>query len=165
MVFWHALTLLLHLAGLALWLGGIAFFLIVFAPAARDLTPATAARTLNSGRIAFETLSWTAIGLLTVTGIVALILQSQITGARVGTYYLTVLSVKLVLFAAMLAHHCLQVLKYGPRISMTMAEVDAESAVWPEALRAAWEKWFFLLKINGALGPIVTLLGLALVRS
>jgi len=165
MVFWHALALLLHIVALALWLGGIFFFLIVFAPAVRDLSPGDVAKTLNSGRIAFETVSWAAIGLLVITGVAALVLQSQIIGTRVGTYYLAILAVKLVLFAAMLAHHCLQVFKYGPRIALATAGAELQTSVWPEALRPQWEKWFLLLKINATLGPIVTLLGLALVRS
>jgi hypothetical protein len=28
-----------------------------------------------------------------------------------------------------------------------------------------WRKWFLLLKINAALGPVVTLLGVALIKA
>jgi len=49
---WYALSLLLHLVALALWLGGMVFFLVVFGPAAHELRPGIGVRTLNQGRIA-----------------------------------------------------------------------------------------------------------------
>ena len=39
MTAWHTLSLFFHLVALALWLGGIAFFLVVFGPAVHDLQP------------------------------------------------------------------------------------------------------------------------------
>jgi putative copper export protein len=165
MISWHTLTLLLHIVAFALWLGGIAFFLIVFGPAVHELQAGMGIKVLNHGRIAFEAVSWTAIGILVITGIAALILQSQITGAYLGRHYAVILSIKLLLFFAMLAHHSLQVFKYGPKIVALTSQADAQSSVWPEPLRVQWEKWFMLLKINATLGPIVTFLGLALVKS
>ncbi len=58
----HSLSLLLHLLALAMWLGGIAFFLIVFGPAVHELKPVLGLRLLNRGRMTFEALSWTGIG-------------------------------------------------------------------------------------------------------
>jgi putative copper export protein len=157
-------SLLLHLLALAIWLGGIAFFLIVFGPAVHDLKPGLSLRLLNRGRMTFEWVSWTAIGLLFVTGILNLLLRSQMTGAHLGQYYLTILSVKLLLFIAMLVHHALQVFKYGPKIASNTNQAPINMDSWPEALGADWQKWFMLLKINATIGPIATLLGLALVR-
>ena len=159
---WYTLSLLLHLIALALWLGGMAFFLVVFGPAVNELKPGVGARTLNHGRSALEAVSWTAIGLLTVTGIINFILVSRATGAPQGEFYTMILSIKLLLFFAMLLHHCLQVFKYGPKITALTSRADIEAASWPEELRAHWRKWFTLLKINVALGPIVIFLGLAL---
>jgi putative copper export protein len=160
----HSVSLLLHLLALAMWLGGIAFFLIVFGPAVHDLKAGLGLRLLNRGRMTFELLSWTAIGLLFVTGILNLVLRSQMTGANLGDYYLTILAVKLLLFVAMLVHHALQVFKYGPKIAAKTNQAAITTELWPEALRADWQKWFMLLKINATIGPIATLLGLALVR-
>ena len=161
---WHALSLLLHLVALSLWLGGIAFFLAAFGPAVRDLEPGAAVRALNRGRMALESVAWAGIALLMLTGVVNLILRSQATGAHLGRTYMIVLAIKLLLFVAMLAHHTLQVFKYGPKIAALSAETAANAAVWPEPLRAHWQKWFMLLKLNAALGLIVTLLGVALVK-
>ena len=156
------LSLLLHLVALALWLGGMAFFLVVFGPAARELKSGAGIRVLNQGRIIFEAVSWAGIALLMITGMVNLILRNQATSAQLGQSYMIVLSIKLFLFVAMLAHHSLQVFKYGPKIVSLTAQAGAETDSWPEPLRVHWQKWFMLLKINATLGPIATFLGLAL---
>jgi uncharacterized membrane protein len=165
MLAWHTLSLLLHIIALVLWLGSMAFFLIVFGPAVHYVQAGVGIKILNQGRIAFEAVSWAAIALLVITGIVNLILQSRLTGAHVGEYYLGVLAIKLLLFVAMLVHHFLQVFKYGRKIAAFTSQAEGESAVWPEPLRADWQKWFTLLKINATLGPIIIFLGLALVKS
>jgi putative copper export protein len=160
----HSLSLLLHLLALGMWLGGIAFFLIVFGPAVHELKPLLGLKLLNRGRISFEALSWTAIGLLFLTGILNLAMRSDMTAGDVGQYYLTILSVKLLLFVAMLVHHTLQVFKYGPKIAVLTNDAATTVDSWPEPLRMHWQKWFMFLKINATIGPIATLLGLALVR-
>lgn len=160
----HSLSLLLHLVALAMWLGGIAFFLIVLGPAVHDLNPALGLKLLNRVRITFESVSWVAIALLFLTGILNLVLRSEMIGTGVGQFYLTVLSIKLVLFVAMLVHHALQVFKYGPKIAALTNETSMTLDAWPEALRAQWQKWFMFLKINATVGPIAILLGLALVK-
>lgn len=164
MTTWQMLSLALHLVALAFWLGGIAFFLIVFGPAVNELRPDLGIRTLNQGRISLEVISWVAITLLVVTGIINFILRNQNTSALPGEFYVVTLSVKLFLFLAMLVHHCLQAFKYAPQIALLTAQLPATSASWPEPLRTYWQKWFMLLKINATLAPIVTLLGLQLVK-
>lgn len=165
MTSWYTLSLLLHLVALALWLGGIVFFLIVFAPAVHELEPGMGIQTLNRGRIALEGVSWIGIGLLLVTGMANLLLRIQATGVPVSKYYMVILSVKLFLFFAMLVHHCLQVFKYAPRIVSLTPQIPVGISAWPEPLRSLWQKWFMLLKINAALGPIVMLLGLMLIEN
>ena len=54
---WYTLSLFFHLVGLALWLGGIASFLVIFGPAANDLQTGTGIRVLNHGRSSFEAAS------------------------------------------------------------------------------------------------------------
>ena len=161
---WHTLSSLLHLVALALWLGGSVFFLIVFGPAVRQLEPHFSIHTLDRGRNSFEAISWIAIGLLVLTGIVNLILGSRASALPLAESYVIALSIKLFLFLAMLVHHCLQVFKYGPQLSALTTRSPAHAAAWPEPLRAQWQKWFTLLKINTTLGPIVTLMGLMLTR-
>ena len=162
---WYALSLLLHLVALALWLGGMVFFLIVFGPAAHELRPGIGVKALNQGRNAFEAVSWAAIGLLVITGMINLASAGDGAGMAQGRFYAITLSVKLFFFFAMLVHHCLQVFKYAPQIAALTAQTPADATVWPEPLRAHWQKWFMLLKLNAGLGPIVVLLGVALVKN
>jgi hypothetical protein len=68
-------------------------------------------------------------------------------------------------FGAMVYHHALQVFKYAPGIAAMTAGTAEDSPSWPEPLRAYWQKWFTLLKINATLGPIATIMGLILLKS
>lgn len=162
MSFLHVFSLWLHLVSVAVWLGGIFFFLVVFGPAAHRLRPAEGVRTLNRGRETFQTLSWIAINLLLLTGVVNFALRATTSGADLGFVYYATLAVKLLLSAAMIFHHSLQSFKYAPGIASLTAEMDDAAESWPEPLLAGWRKWFVLLKINAALGAVVLLLGVAL---
>lgn len=164
MTSFHALSLWLHLLSMALWIGSISFFLIVFGPAVHSLPPGTGMRALDQGRKRFETLSWIAIGLLLITGVLNFIFRATAPGFNPSVGYYSVFGVKLFLFFAMTLHHCLQAFKYGPRIASFTAEARQELESWPEPLLSHWKKWFVLLKINATLGAIVILFGLVLTR-
>src|SRR5262245_1499780 len=163
MTVWYSLNLLVHLLAMALWLGGIVFFLVVVGPAVQEMEPKIAIKTMNQSRIGLELISWIAIGLLLLTGILNLLARSQ-SGVVLNGSYLVILGIKLFLFGAMTMHHCLQVFKYSPRIDALTNDLAASVLVWPEPLLSHWRRWFLLLKINAALGPVVVLLGLALVK-
>jgi len=161
---WQAFNLLLHLVAAALWLGGSAFFWVAFGPAVHSLDSAAYTRALNRGRLALESMAWFGIALLMLTGMVNLLLRSYATNAHLGRPYMIVLAIKLFLFVAMLAHHTLQVFKYGPKIAALSGEAAAGSNASLEPLRAQWQKWFILLKLNAGVGVVITLLGVVLVR-
>ena len=161
---WYSLNLLFHLVAIALWLGGIVFFLVVTGPAVHALEPAIAIKTMNQSRIGLELISWTALALLLLTGIVNLVLRLQAAALPAGETYTILLSTKLFLFGAMAMHHGLQVFKYAPRIAELTAELRPNTTEWPEPLLAIWRRWFLLLKFNAGLGPVAVLLGLALVK-
>lgn len=165
MTSWHTFSLFLHLIGIALWLGGIAFFLVVFGPAVHHLDPRIGMRVLNQGRISLEAVSWAGIALLLTTGMILWVLRTQEMNVPQDNLYWIVLSVKLLLFVAMGVHHGLQVFKYAPRIASLTAALPPGSHSWPEPLLIYWRKWFLLLKINAAIGPVVVLLGLALSKT
>jgi putative copper export protein len=159
---WYSFSLLVHLVALALWLGGIVFFLVVLGPAVHELEPRIAVTTLNQGRLGLENASWIAIGLLLLTGIFHLVGRARPEGASMSESYGILLAIKLFVFFAMVAHHCLQFFKYAPAISSLTAQLPKGMTAWPEPLLSHWRRWFLFLKINAALGPIAVLLGLAL---
>jgi putative copper export protein len=161
----YSFSLLVHLIALALWLGGMVFFLVVLGPAVHELEPGVAVTTLNRGRLGLETASWIAIGLLLSTGIFNLVVRVPAAGSGISESYGMLLGVKLFVFGAMVAHHCLQVFRYAPAIASLTAALPQAMPSWPEPLLSHWRRWFLLLKINAALGPIAVLLGLALAKS
>ena len=162
MSFLHSFSLWLHLVSVAVWLGGMVFFLVVFGPSAHRLRPAEGVRTLNQGREALQTWSWIAINLSLLTGVANFALRATMSGAEPGFAYYATLAVKLLLVAAMIFHHALQSFKYAPGIASLTAGTGDDIDAWPEPLLAGWRKWFVLLKINATLGAIVLLLGVAL---
>jgi putative copper export protein len=161
----YSLSSLIHLIALALWLGGIVFFLVVLGPAVHELEPRIAVTTLNQGRLGLETASWIAIGLILLSGILNLVVRAPAAGAGLSESYGMLLGVKLFVFGAMVAHHCLQVFRYAPAIASLSSALPPAMPSWPEPLLSHWRRWFLLLKINAALGPIAVLLGLALAKS
>ena len=160
----QTLNLWLHLISLVLWMGGIVFFLFVFGPAVHTLPPGTGVQLLDKGRKSLQTLSWIAINLLLITGVLNLVFRGMATGFQLGQGYYWILSIKLFLFLAMSFHHSLQAFKYAPKIVSLTAQTGPDIQSWPEPLISQWKKWFMLLKINATLGAIVLLLGLVLTR-
>jgi len=138
------------------------FFLFVFAPAVRGLPAASGIPLLNRGRRSLQIVSWLGIATLLVTGCLRFIFAGRAGGFTLGSAYSIVLGLKLLLFLAMVLHHTVQGLKYGPRIESLTAAAPKQCSQWPDALLAEWKRWFTLLKINGAIGPLIVLLALGL---
>ncbi|OGP30237.1 MAG: hypothetical protein A2038_00120 [Deltaproteobacteria bacterium GWA2_57_13] len=164
MQFFQPFSLWLHVCSLVVWIGAMGFFLFVFAPAVHDLAPGSGVQALNKGRKSFETISWIVITLVLITGLFNLIVRGMEVRFHFGYGYDLVLAIKVLLFLAMLFHSSLQVFKYGPKIASLTVQTAQDTPSWPEPLSSHWKRWFILLKINAALGPVVILLGLGLAR-
>ena len=156
--FFSAAALWLHVIAALSWTGALAFFLFAFFPAARALAPGEGLAAFERGRRALETIGWTAIQVLLVTG--ALNFYFRFTAADPGGFYLGTLAFKVVLFGAMIFHHSLQAFKYGPQIAAA-AECGA-GETWPEPLAETIARWASLARINAAIGTVNLLLGLFL---
>ncbi len=120
---------------------------------------------MNRGRQSLHVLSWVAITLLLITGVLNFIFYGAATDFRFRPGYYPTLSIKLLLFLAIVFHHSLQELKYAPKIVNLTVQTAEDIQSWPEPLLFHWKRWFMLLKINATLGVIVIPLGLGLARS
>jgi len=156
------LVMWLHVIAFSVWIGGMTFFLFVFAPSVHQLNPGEGFRVLNFGRERFEIVSWIAILLLLATGIGNFFFHGSTYEFRFPRETVGILGMKLFIFLAMLLHQVFQTLKYGPAIVSLSAQAAGETSAWPEFLLAPWRKWFILLKINAALGLIGLILGVFL---
>jgi putative copper export protein len=159
--FLQSLSLALHLASFALWIGAIVFFLFVFAPAVHALGPSDAIPALESGRRSLQAISWSAASLLLFTGIVNFLFRAGASSHLTAAYY-SVLGAKVLFFFAMVIHLAIQSFKYGPPLAALSAQIPGEVQSWPEPLLSKWKGWFTLAKINATLGLVVLVLGLAL---
>jgi uncharacterized membrane protein len=153
-----AAALWLHVIAALSWTGALAFFLFAFFPAARALAPADSLAAFERGRRALQTIGWTAIQILLVTG--AVNFYFRFSAGDPGGLYLGALAFKIVLFGAMIFHHSLQAFKYGPQIA-SAAECGAGDA-WPAPLAETIARWSSLATINAAIGTVNILLGLFL---
>ena len=86
MTTWQTLSSMLHLIAIAMWLGAIVFFLAVSGPAVNELAPKLALRTMNRARIGLEAISWFAIGLLLLTGLVNLLARLAMPPPTIGEW-------------------------------------------------------------------------------
>lgn len=100
-----------------------------------------------------------------ISGTLNFVLRGVATGFAPGPNYYLILGTKLFLFLAMVLHHCFQAFKYSPLIDSLTAQTPPDVTSWPEDLLSYWRRWFVLLKINAALGPIVLLLGVGLTKT
>jgi uncharacterized membrane protein len=155
--FLTAAALWLHVIAALSWTGALAFFVFAFFPAARALAPGEGLAAFERGRRALQTIGWAAIQILLLTG--AVNFYFRFLAGDPGGFYLGTLTVKIVLFGAMIFHHSLQAFKYGPQIAA--AECGA-GAAWPEPLAATIAHWASLARINAAIGTVNILLGLFL---
>jgi len=157
---WAVAALWLHVLAAMVWTGALAFFGVAFAPAARSLAPEKAIAAFERGRRALQTLSWTAIQILLLTG--ALNVYFRLHAGDPGAFYLWTLAVKVLLFGAMVFHQSLQAFKYGPQIAAAAECAETEAA--SPTLRENLTRWTVLLNINTAIGLVGLLLGILLGR-
>ena len=101
LIHFSSLNFSLHIVSVALWIGSLAFFLFVFGPAVHALAPGTGVQVLNRGRRSLEILSWIAMNLVWITGVLNLISRGMASGFDFGAGYYWPLAVKLFLFLAM----------------------------------------------------------------
>jgi hypothetical protein len=159
-LFLSALSSSLHLIAVGAWVGLMLFFLFVFGPAVRQLSPGAGIAALNRGRERFQTISSILIVAVLLTGFTSFATRAP-RGANSDSVFTWILGLKIFLFAAMSVHHALQAAKYSPQL-IELTQTTPLPQAWAEPLLSPWRRWFLLLKMNVALGTFTLLLGLFL---
>ncbi|MGH7835056.1 MAG: hypothetical protein ACREQK_15540 [Candidatus Binatia bacterium] len=160
-VFLSTLSSSLHLISVGAWVGLMLFFLFVFGPAVRQLSPGAGIAALNRGREYFQCISSILIVAVLLTGLISFGTRT-VQGPSNDSGFAWILGLKIFLFFAMSVHHVLQAAKYSPKLIELTAQEAPRSQAWAEPLLSLWRRWFLLLKMNAALGTFTLLLGLFL---
>jgi hypothetical protein len=160
-LFLSTLSSTLHLISVGAWVGLMLFFLFVFGPVVRQLSPGAGIAALNRGREYFQGISSILIVAILLTGVISFAARTR-QGLSSDSGFTWILGLKIFLFCAMSVHHVLQAAKYSPRLTELTAQAVPCSQAWAEPLVSLWRRWFLLLKMNAALGAFALLLGLFL---
>ena len=122
MQFSYNLVVLIHVLAAIIWLGGMFFIAIVMVPVLRMLEPPQIRiEVLSSTARRFRVVSWIAIIVILVTGVLNAInrgvtLQAISTGELFSTYFGKILALKLTLVFAMLVLSAIHDFILGPRL-------------------------------------------------
>ena len=161
----YVLSVWIHLLAAIVWIGGMAFLVLVLAPALRRMEPRdVAVQLIREAGTRFRTVGWICLGVLVLTGLQNLKSRGitwEIAATRVfwSAGFGHVLAMKLGLILAILATSAVHDFRIGPGASTALARDPAS----PEARRLrAMAMWFG--RVNFVLALLVVLLGVALVR-
>ena len=152
-----AFVLWLHLAAMAVWVGGLFAISFVAIPVLRQAvdSPALAARLAARTVRRFHRLSVEVVVLIVLTGIFNVMNAGIPRGFQFGAAYLQLLLLKLGLFLAIVGLQAWQAFRLAPAMA---ASPDPA----PEVLRSLHRRLFWTSMLNGVLALIVVLLGLKL---
>jgi uncharacterized membrane protein len=154
----------LHIVAVVVWLGGMAFFALVIVPVTRrEEFRAHAPALVHASGILFRPVGWICLALLLATGVVHLYYRGGWPTLSSGAFWRspqgTILGLKLVLFALIVALSAVHDFIIGPRATEA-GRLDPAS---PEARRyARLARWFGRLNLLLALAAVA--LGVMLVR-
>jgi uncharacterized membrane protein len=130
MTFYH-IVLLIHLLAAILWLGGMFFIGLVMVPALRNLEPPQErTEALSNAAKRFRTLSWIAIPVLLITGVLnamnrGITLEMISNGSLFQSYFGKILTVKVMLVFLMLILSAIHDFFLGPRLTEIMTGTTA----------------------------------------
>jgi putative copper resistance protein D len=155
----------LHLTAAAVWVGGLLVLALVVVPVARALPAPQRVRLVEAVGRRFLPVAWTALAVLVVTGIVALIYrgvtwEALLTGRLWTSAFGRILAVKVVLVAATLVLGAFHDFRLGPASSRLAAREGADSPAAARLRRQA--SW--LARANAVLALVIVALAVMLVR-
>jgi putative copper export protein len=154
----------LHIVAAIVWIGGMAFLVLVVVPWLRGGGRAQAGSLLRDAGRRFRTIGWVCLGLLAATGAFNLSMRgvglaSFTDSAWLASDFGRTVVVKLALFALMVALSAVHDFFIGPRATDAIARDPRSPAAVRWRLAASW-----LGRINALLALLTVWVAVAIVR-
>ncbi|MBP39676.1 MAG: DUF4149 domain-containing protein [Dehalococcoidia bacterium] len=169
MPIWQFIVVVVHIFSAIIWVGGAIFLALVMVPIARGMEPpAVGLQFLRKAAIRFRGIAWILLGLLVVSGALALdgrgigyerLAEDGFWSTELGT----VLLAKIVLVVILLVMSGFHDFVLGPRIAEAMQQVPRGERP-PASVVSARKQLVMLARINLANAIIVAVLGMMLMR-
>ena len=161
----YQLSVFLHIMSAIIWVGGMFFLALVVVPVARHLPPADRAALFGAVGRRFRTVGWVCIALLIVTGIInmtyrGVTLDNVFTAELWGSPFGSVLAVKILVVAALLALSVVHDFVLGPRSVRVLEGVGQGT---PEQQQAAAEQAERLRQLASMMGRVEGILALLVI--
>lgn len=144
---WWFQTLIvwLHVCGIVVWIGGLAYYMFVLAPCLRSMpiTPALLQLYVRLDR-AFRVVMWPAVGVVLLSGLFNLINRlyaASLAGQSLPTAFVALLSVKLGCVVLMLGLHGVQRFVLYPRVVTLLTRFTAAQIVPAADDFARLQRW------------------------
>jgi uncharacterized membrane protein len=160
------LILWLHLLGVVVWIGGLAFQLLVVLPALGRMRSQVEQVRLGLGlEVQFRAVMWPAAGVVLLTGlynVINVLYATALAGGSVPTAFVRLLSVKLLLVALLLVLLGVERFAIHPRSVALLTALPAGVTDLPAALRNLRRLSRLLRILVVLIALVVVLLGVLL---
>lgn len=118
----------LHLISMAAWVGGMLYMVLVEVPVLKNsLDPAEFSKKMSLLGKRFKKIGWILLFLLFATGMLNIMLQSDIAAMMKSETYRVSITVKLILFALMVLNTAIHSLYLGPKMSLLSEKMSSSS--------------------------------------
>ena len=118
----------LHLITMAAWVGGMLYMVLVEVPVLKNnLDPAEFSNKMSLLGNRFKKIGWILLFLLFATGVLNIMLESDIGAMMKSDTYRMSITVKLILFALMVLNTAIHSLYLGPKMSLLSEKMNSGS--------------------------------------
>ena len=117
-----------HLITMAAWIGGMLYMVLVEVPVLKNnLDPAEFSNKMSLLGNRFKKIGWILLFLLFATGVLNIMLESDIGAMMKSDTYRISITVKLILFALMVLNTAIHSLYLGPKMSLLSEKINSNS--------------------------------------
>lgn len=116
----------LHLISMAAWVGGMLYMVLVEVPVLKNnMEPAEFSNKMSLLGKRFKNIGWILLFLLFATGVLNIILESDISSMMKSETYRMSITVKLILFTLMVLNTAIHSLYLGPKMSQLSEKMNS----------------------------------------